>query len=68
LNYAFASANLTLAEQTLKAQLDSYNLNKKRFDVGIDSEIPYVRHKFRLKQPAMMLRIIKLKRHKHRIC
>ena len=40
LNYAFANANLTLAEQTLKAQLDSYNLNKKRFDVGIDSEIP----------------------------
>lgn len=40
MNYAFANANLTLAEQTLKAQLDSYNLNKKRFDVGIDSEIP----------------------------
>ncbi|MEG0341625.1 MAG: AdeC/AdeK/OprM family multidrug efflux complex outer membrane factor [Acinetobacter sp.] len=40
LNYAFAKANLNLAEQTLKAQLDSYNLNKKRFDVGIDSEVP----------------------------
>ncbi|HHL1989645.1 MULTISPECIES: AdeC/AdeK/OprM family multidrug efflux complex outer membrane factor [Acinetobacter calcoaceticus/baumannii complex] len=40
LNYAFAKANLNLAEQTLKAQLDSFNLNKKRFDVGIDSEIP----------------------------
>jgi len=40
LNYAFAKANLSLAEQTLKAQLDSFNLNKKRFDVGIDSEIP----------------------------
>ena len=31
---------MKLAEQTLKAQLESYNLNKKRFDVGIDSEIP----------------------------
>ena len=40
LNYSFASAQLKLAEQTLKAQLDSYNLNKKRFDVGIDSEVP----------------------------
>ncbi|WP_043971912.1 MULTISPECIES: AdeC/AdeK/OprM family multidrug efflux complex outer membrane factor [Acinetobacter] len=40
LDYAFAQANLDLAEQTLKAQLDSYNLNKKRFDVGIDSEVP----------------------------
>ncbi|MCU4641252.1 AdeC/AdeK/OprM family multidrug efflux complex outer membrane factor [Acinetobacter courvalinii] len=40
LNYAFAQANLNLAEQTLKAQLDSFNLNKKRFDVGIDSEVP----------------------------
>lgn len=40
LNYAYAKANLNLAEQTLKAQLDSYNLNKKRFEVGIDSEVP----------------------------
>lgn len=40
LNYAFAQANLNLAEQTLKAQVDAYNLNKKRFDVGIDSEVP----------------------------
>ena len=40
LNHAFATANLNLAEQTLKAQLDSYNLNKKRFDAGIDSEVP----------------------------
>lgn len=40
LNYSFANANLKLAEQTLKAQLESYNLNKKRFDVGIDSEVP----------------------------
>ncbi|MPW44058.1 multidrug efflux RND transporter AdeIJK outer membrane channel subunit AdeK [Acinetobacter guerrae] len=40
LSYSFASANLKLADQTLKAQLDSYNLNKKRFDVGIDSEVP----------------------------
>lgn len=40
LNYAFAQANLNLAEQTLKVQLDSFNLNKKRFDVGIDSEVP----------------------------
>ena len=40
LSYSFANANLKLADQTLKAQLESYNLNKKRFDVGIDSEIP----------------------------
>ena len=40
LSYSFANANLALAEQTLKAQLESYNLNKKRFDVGIDSELP----------------------------
>ena len=40
LAYSYAQANLKLAEQTLKAQLESYNLNKKRFDVGIDSEVP----------------------------
>ena len=40
LAYSYANANLKLAEQTLKAQLESYNLNKKRFDVGIDSEVP----------------------------
>ncbi|MEI2513485.1 multidrug efflux RND transporter AdeIJK outer membrane channel subunit AdeK [Acinetobacter soli] len=40
LSYSFATANLKLADQTLKSQLDAYNLNKKRFDVGIDSEVP----------------------------
>ena len=40
LAYSYANANLNLANQTLKAQLESYNLNKKRFDVGIDSEVP----------------------------
>lgn len=40
LSYSYANANLKLAEQTLKAQEDSYNLNKKRFEVGIDSEVP----------------------------
>ena len=40
LNYSYASAQLKLANQTLKVQQDSFNLNKKRFDVGIDSEIP----------------------------
>ncbi|WP_368570905.1 multidrug efflux RND transporter AdeIJK outer membrane channel subunit AdeK [Acinetobacter haemolyticus] len=40
LNYSFATANLKLAEQTFKAQQESYNLNKRRFDVGIDSEVP----------------------------
>ena len=40
LSYSFASAQLGLANQTLKAQQESYNLNKKRFDVGIDSELP----------------------------
>ncbi|GAA5015164.1 multidrug efflux RND transporter outer membrane channel subunit AdeK [Acinetobacter puyangensis] len=37
---SFAEQNLKLAEQTLKAQQESYNLNKRRFDVGIDSEVP----------------------------
>ncbi|MFV5455200.1 multidrug efflux RND transporter AdeIJK outer membrane channel subunit AdeK [Acinetobacter towneri] len=40
LAYSYANENLNLAENTLKAQLESYNLNKKRFDVGIDSELP----------------------------
>ena len=40
LDYSFANANLRFAEDTLKTQLESYNLNRKRFDVGIDSEIP----------------------------
>ena len=40
LSHSFAAANLSLAEQTLKSQLEAYNLNKKRFDVGIDSEVP----------------------------
>ena len=40
LSYSFSNANLKLADQTLKTQLESYNLNKKRFDVGIDSEVP----------------------------
>ena len=37
---SFAEQNLQLAQQTLKIQQDAYNLNKKRFDVGIDSEVP----------------------------
>lgn len=40
LDYAFAQSNLSLAKQTLIAQQDSYHLNKKRFDVGIESEVP----------------------------
>ena len=40
LNYAYANAQLKLANQTLKTQQNAFNLNKKRFDVGIDSEIP----------------------------
>ena len=39
LTYSYANANLQLAEKTLKSQLDAYNLNKKRFDVGIDNEL-----------------------------
>lgn len=39
-SYSYANANLKLAQQTLKTQEESYNLNKKRFDVGIDSEVP----------------------------
>ncbi|MEB5475800.1 AdeC/AdeK/OprM family multidrug efflux complex outer membrane factor [Acinetobacter sp. ESL0695] len=40
LQYSYANANLKLAEDTLKTQMQAYNLNKKRFDVGIDSEVP----------------------------
>lgn len=40
LNYAYANARLKLAQQTLKAQQESYNLNQKRFKAGIASEIP----------------------------
>ncbi|MEB3767589.1 AdeC/AdeK/OprM family multidrug efflux complex outer membrane factor [Acinetobacter sp. MD2] len=40
LSYSYANANLHLAEQTLQAQQKSYDLNKRRFDVGIDSEVP----------------------------
>lgn len=40
LSYSYANANLHLAQQTLVAQQQSYNLNKRRFEVGIDSEIP----------------------------
>ena len=40
LNYSYATANLQLAQQTLTAQENAYALNKKRFDVGIDSEVP----------------------------
>ncbi|MBF7686829.1 AdeC/AdeK/OprM family multidrug efflux complex outer membrane factor [Acinetobacter rathckeae] len=40
LSYGYANANLKLAEDTLKTQLEAYQLNKKRFDVGIDSEVP----------------------------
>lgn len=37
---AFAEQNLKLSNQTLAAQEESYKLNKRRFDVGIDSEVP----------------------------
>ncbi|KAA8731933.1 TolC family protein [Acinetobacter qingfengensis] len=37
---SFAEQNLKLAQQTLAAQQSSYTLNKRRFDVGIDSEVP----------------------------
>lgn len=40
LSYSFFKSNLLLSEQTLKAQLDAYHLNKKRFDVGVDNEVP----------------------------
>lgn len=36
----FAQENLKLAQQTLAAQEEAYKLNKRRFDVGIDSELP----------------------------
>lgn len=40
LSYGFANAQLKLSQETLKAQEESYRLNKRRFDVGIDSELP----------------------------
>lgn len=40
LDYAFAHAQLKLAQQTLTTQLNAYQLNQKRFDAGTDSEIP----------------------------
>ncbi|MCH7315604.1 AdeC/AdeK/OprM family multidrug efflux complex outer membrane factor [Acinetobacter sp. ANC 3882] len=40
LDYAFASAHLKLTQQTLKTQLDAYQLNQKRFSTGIESELP----------------------------
>lgn len=36
---SYDTAQLRLAEKTLKAQEDAYALNKRRFDVGIDSEV-----------------------------
>lgn len=39
LAYSYALANLQLAEKTLKGQQEAYSLNKKRFDLGIDSEL-----------------------------
>lgn len=36
---SYDTAQLRLAEQTLKAQEESYTLNKRRFDVGIDNEV-----------------------------
>ena len=40
LNYSFATANLRLAEQTLKSTVRFLQSQQKRFDVGIDSEVP----------------------------
>lgn len=40
LDYAFAHAQLKLAQQTLATQLNAYQLNQKRFNAGTDSEIP----------------------------
>nr|WP_174506201.1 AdeC/AdeK/OprM family multidrug efflux complex outer membrane factor [Acinetobacter sp. Marseille-Q1620] len=40
LNYALASAQLKLAEQTVQTQLQSYEMIKKRFKAGVDNELP----------------------------
>ncbi|MEC7120991.1 MAG: efflux transporter outer membrane subunit [Pseudomonadota bacterium] len=40
LSLGFNQEQLRLAEQTLKTQLDSLNLNRKRLDVGISSAVP----------------------------
>lgn len=40
LTYSYSYANLQLSQQTLASQEQAYTLNKKRFDVGIDSEVP----------------------------
>lgn len=39
LAYSYANANLQLSEQTLISQQEAYNLNKKRFNAGIDNEL-----------------------------
>lgn len=39
LAYSYANSHLHLAEKTLKSQQDVFNLNQKRFEVGIDSEL-----------------------------
>lgn len=36
---SYDTAQLRLAEQTLKSQEEAYRLNKRRFEVGIDSEV-----------------------------
>lgn len=54
LSYSFANANLKLAEQTLKAQLESYNLNKNVLTLASTANYRYVRRKFQSKPRVMM--------------
>ena len=39
ISYSYANAALDIANNTLKAQLESMRLNQKRFDVGIDNGV-----------------------------
>ncbi|WOE30353.1 MULTISPECIES: AdeC/AdeK/OprM family multidrug efflux complex outer membrane factor [unclassified Acinetobacter] len=39
LAYAYANANLALAQKTLNSQQQAYQLNQKRFNTGLDNEL-----------------------------
>ncbi len=68
LNYSFATAQLKLADQTLKAQLDSYNLNKNVLMWVLTVKFLFVRHRSPLKLLEMMLRTIRHKLLKLKTC
>lgn len=61
LSYSFATANLKLADQTLKSQLDAYNLNKNVLMWVLIVKYRCVRLKFQLKQHVMTLPTTRLR-------